>query len=283
MVRIKPEANHTSPQCVECVLDPFVTKLLKHNTVYSLHFPKEANRGQGPWDGGIPWWRRSSDATDSTLEYSNATARRYLRTSTSFKAMSNFPKPPRFEYTLRFTPAVVSLADHGETTLTVTVRLLETTNFTVAWRTLNGRTLLGPEHEQVSSFCFNLIDSETGKVLSGQPRHGNSQWDPYLHPNAKIKRDHVRELQPGQLCVTEAAITHPSRSLRHPLVNFFRVKDAESLVNRRLGIRLRRNYTYWSAKSIDELFAETDVVRPGQWYMPLVIESEVLAEFTLVP
>jgi hypothetical protein len=95
-------------------------------------------------------------------------------------------------------------------------------------------------------------------------------------------RNQLRELTPTQTYTADCG-PRDEKDLSSSFAKAFRIDDVGALSGQRLGVRLRPVQTFWTTKGIDELFGNAETVRREYWYIPLMIESPTIAEFSVVP
>lgn len=273
----------TDPQHIESWLHPSISSVLKDGVVYRLGYCKEAFRERRTWNGGIIWWKVCTDPNQlvdlaaPTDEPEAIVCRANLP---CFKAMVNPPRPPKLKYELEISPTIISLSDLNPMKISVSFRICEPTKYTVMWRKNDPwtyTTALGSN--EISSFSFEIFDVSTGETISRTGVHWNMLGASGLS-SAAIRRDQLRELYPSQTYSGWSKLDGGERK-QESFLKFFRVPDKSELLNRRLAVRLRSVDTYWSEKSIDELFEHEESIRRDHWYIPLTIQSSAKAEFSI--
>lgn len=288
VVRLKSGflATALDRQWIECSLDPAISSIFKDDVIYTMAYTWDAYPEHGTWNGGITWWKLCSDPAlppDISAPTDQPEARVRGSQLPRFKAMANPPKPPRIDYELEVLPAVISLSDPSAMKVKVKLCLRETTAYTVMW----SKALLGPQttalgSEDIGSPSFDVFDVDTGEMISSGPIIFTSHlWTAAL-PRTPIKREQLRELVPGQTYTGERVLDG-GRDQLNTFLKYFRIADANTLLGRRLGVRLKPVQTFWSAKSIEELFEDKETIMRDYWYTPLTIESPAFAEFKVVP
>lgn len=287
VIRLKSgfDTSVIDPQQIDCSLDRAITSNFKDGLIYSMKYPPERHPEHGTWNGGITWWKLCSDPAlppDPSVPTDQPEARVRGSKLPQFKAMANPPRPPKIDYELELSPAVISLSNLSTVKVIVKIRLREQTAYTVMWRKAKPvpyTTALG--QDGIGGFTFDVFDVDTGEMISGMPTYGNGIWSPKLS-QAPIKRDQLRELTPDRTYTNEAVLDG-SEGRVNRVLKYFRIRDADALLNRNLGVRLKPTQVFWAAKTIDDLFGHEETIKRDYWYIPLTVESQATAEFTVTP
>jgi hypothetical protein len=277
--------SSANPQRIECPLDPELYTAFKDGAVYVLQYPSEADDGGRNWNGGITWWKLCTDPTlpaDPSLPTDEPRAKILKAKLPRFRATSNTPRPPKIDFELDFSETEISLTQMDTVKISVRFWLRQADRYTV----MSHKTTSGPKatvlaSEGIGSHAFDIIDLDTGEILSGAPIYGNALWTPKL-PLRSIKREQLRELTPDEEFTSTSIIASGSDKVK-AFLKYFRIHDKNILVKRSLAVKLRPVQTFWSTKGIEELFEHEETIKQDYWYTPLTLESPAVAEFKVIP
>jgi hypothetical protein len=197
-----------------------------------------------------------------------------------FKAVAQLEIPPRFEYRISIQPTAVSLSNPTDITASVEVTLKAASVYTIYSERLTDQPHVTVLHDHINLFCFDLVDLDTQEVISGEARDvdGTRAGAPAFPAN--LVRERFREFLPERAYHTKLTFGSQEKGQKG-LQGGLRLEDPETLVGRRLGLRLRPMDTWWVEGTIDKLFAGKDTVAKDIYKNPLLIQSADCAPISI--